>query len=116
MPASHPCGAVVAVCRNPQPGLPKPIVDAVHLIEDWGIEGDYHGGHLVRHRYLAKKDPTRPNLRQVLLVDNAVFADLAALDIQIGPGMMGENITVEGIAVMELAAEHGFKSALRWSK
>ncbi|MFL5666610.1 MAG: MOSC domain-containing protein [Ktedonobacteraceae bacterium] len=104
MPTSHPCGAVVAVCRNPQPGLPKPIVDAVHLIEDWGIEGDYHGGHLVRHRYLAKKDPTRPNLRQILLVDNAVFADLAALDIQIGPGMMGENITVEGIAVMELAA------------
>jgi hypothetical protein len=57
-------GTVVAVCRNPDPGLPKPVVDAVYLIENWGIEGDYHAGSLVRHRYLAKKDPNRPNLRQ----------------------------------------------------
>jgi hypothetical protein len=62
-------GKVVAVCRNPEPGLPKPVVDAVNLIENWGIEGDYHAGSLVRHRYLAKKDPDRPNLRQALLVE-----------------------------------------------
>jgi hypothetical protein len=96
-------GRVVAVCCNPEAGLPKPVVEAVHLIEDWGVEGDYHAGRLVRHRYLAKKDPTRPNLRQALVVDAAVFAELAEHDILIGPGMMGENITVEGIAVMELA-------------
>jgi len=95
-------GKVVAVCCNPEPGLPKPVVDAVHLIENWGIEGDYHAGSLVRHRYLANKDPNRPNLRQALLVDAAVFTELAQQDIHIGPGMMGENITIEGIDVMLL--------------
>lgn len=103
MHADAPSGTVVAVCRNPEPGLPKPIVDTVHLIENWGVEGDYHAGHLVRHRFLAKKDPARPNLRQALLVDAAVFAELARHDIHIGPGMMGENIIVQGIAVMQLA-------------
>jgi hypothetical protein len=34
-------GKVVAVCCSPEPGLPKPVVDAVHLIENWGVEGDY---------------------------------------------------------------------------
>jgi hypothetical protein len=72
MDAGLPRGRVVAVCCNPEAGLPKPVVEAVHLIEDWGVEGDYHAGRLVRHRYLAKKDPTRPNLRQALVVDAAV--------------------------------------------
>lgn len=101
---SYPVGGkVIAVCCNPEPGLPKPVVDTVHLIENWGVEGDYHAGPLVRHRYLAKKDPTKPNMRQVLLMDAVVFADLAQNDIHIGPGMMGENITIEGLAVMQLA-------------
>ena len=95
-------GKVLAVCCNPEPGLPKPVVDAVHLIENWGIEGDYHAGSKVRHRYLAKKDPDRPNLRQALLVDAAVFTELAQQEIHIGPGMMGENIAIEGIDVMQL--------------
>jgi MOSC domain-containing protein YiiM len=95
-------GKVVAVCCNPEPGLPKPVVNVVHLIENWGIEGDYHAGSLVRHRYLAKKDPNRPNLCQALLVDAAVFTELAQQDIHIGPGMMGENVTIEGIDVMQL--------------
>jgi MOSC domain-containing protein YiiM len=96
-------GTVVAVCRSAEPGLPKPVVDEVRLIEDWGVEGDYHAGKFVRHRYLAKKDPTQPNLRQVCIVDAAAFAVLKERDLQIGPGMMGENITIEGVAVMQLA-------------
>ena len=99
MDASPLQGKVVAVCCNPEPGLSKPVVDAVHLIENWGIEGDYHAGSLVRHRYLANKDPNRPNLRQALLVDAAIFTELAQQDIHIGSGMMGENITIEGIDV-----------------
>src|SRR6266699_5703018 len=96
-------GRVIAVCCNPEPDLPKPVVYAVHLIENWGVEGDYHAGSLVRHRYLANKDPYMPNLRQALLVDAAVFTELAQQDIHIGPGMMGENINIEGIDVMQLA-------------
>ena len=77
MNASPMKGKVVAVCCNSE------------------------AGSLVRHRYLANKDPSRPNLRQALLVDAAVFAELAERDIHVGPGMMGENITIEGIDVMQ---------------
>ena len=59
-------------------------------------------GMFVRHRYLAKKDPTKPNLRQVLLVDTGMHADISARGIVIGPGMLGENVLLEGIRVMGL--------------
>ncbi len=96
-------GNIVAVCRNPEPGLPKPIVKHIYLLEDFGVEGDYHAGKYVRHRYLAKKHPTRRNLRQVLIADANAYSELEQNGIAIGPGSMGENITVEGIKLMELA-------------
>ncbi len=94
-------GTIVAVCRNASPGLPKPVVDAIHLIEDWGVEGDYHAGKFVRHRYLARKDPRRPNMRQVLLADTQTIADLAQDAIHIGPGMLGENIMISGLTLIQ---------------
>ena len=98
----HATATVIAVCCNPAPGLPKPVVDAVHLLADWGVEGDYHAGRFVRHRHLAKKDPTQPNLRQVLISDAQTFTALATTDIQIGPGDLGENITISGLPLLEL--------------
>ena len=95
-------GSVVAVCRNPEPGLPKPIVEHIYLLADLGVEGDYHAGKFVRHRYLANKYPTRRNMRQILIVDGATYTELTRTGIAIGPGAMGENITIEGIGVMEL--------------
>ena len=95
-------GIVAAVCMKATPGLPKFKVDAIQLIENHGVEGDYHAGKLVRHRYLAKKDPNQPNLRQVLLVDSFMMAELTHQDIQLEAGMLGENIIVDGIAMMSL--------------
>lgn len=96
-------GAVVAVCKNAGPGVPKLEVETIQLIEGYGVEGDYHAGALVRHRYLVRKDPTQPNHRHVLLVDTSILAELAGQGIHLSPGMMGENIVVEGIVVMGLA-------------
>ena len=79
------------------------MVEHIYLLTDLGVEGDYHAGKLVRHRYLAKKYPTRRNMRQVLIVDANAYRELEQEKIHIGPGSMGENITVEGIAVMDLA-------------
>ena len=95
-------GSVVAVCKKAQPGIPKFEVAAIQLLENYGVEGDYHAGQYVRHRYLAKKDPTKPNQRQVLLIDTSILANLASQDIQLEPGMMGENIILDGISVMTL--------------
>ena len=96
-------GRVTAVCCNPEPGLPKPVVEHIYLLTDLGVEGDYHAGKFVRHRYLAKKHPMRRNMRQVLIVDASAYRELEQDGIHIGPGSMGENITVDSIAVMELA-------------
>jgi MOSC domain-containing protein YiiM len=96
-------GSVVAVCKKSKPGLPKLEVNAIQLLENYGVAGDYHAGEFVRHRYLAKKDPTKPNLRQVLLIDTIILAELACQDIHLEPGMMGENIVLDRISVMSLA-------------
>ncbi len=95
-------GSVIAVCKKAEPGIPKLEVDAIQLIENYGVEGDYHAGEFMRHRYLAKKDPTQPNLRQVLLIDTKILAEIASQDIHLEPGMMGENIIIDGIGLMAL--------------
>jgi MOSC domain-containing protein YiiM len=95
-------GSVLAVCLKSEPGLPKYEVEAIQLIEDLGVLGDYHAGKLIRHRYLADKDPTRPNNRQVLLVDTSIHADVLAQGIKLKPGMLGENVLLDGIKVMSL--------------
>lgn len=100
--SSNTKGRVIAVCCNPEPGLPKPVVKHIYLLAGLGVEGDYHAGKFVRHRYLAKKYPTRRNVRQVLIVDASAYRELAQNGIHIGLGSMGENITIEGIAIMEL--------------
>ena len=89
-------GSVIAVCKKTEPGLPKLEVDAIQLIKNYGVEGDYHAGEFVRHRYLAKKDPTKPNLRQVLLIDTKILADITTQDIHLEPGMLGENMIIDG--------------------
>ena len=95
-------GSVIAVCKKAEPGLPKLEVNAIQLIENYGVEGDYHAGEFVRHRYLAEKDPTKPNLRQVLLIDTKILAEIASQDIHLEPGMLGENMIIDGIGLMAL--------------
>jgi MOSC domain-containing protein YiiM len=102
MSTSKSYGSVVAVCKKSEPGLPKLQVDSVELIENYGITGDYHAGRFVRHRYLAEKDPNQPNVRQILLVDTSMLAALYEKDIHLKPGMLGENIIVDGVSVMAL--------------
>ena len=97
-------GTVIAVCRSAEPGMPKPKVDQLHLIANWGVEGDYHAGTFVRHRSMAADDPTRRNDRQVSLADAAALTELAQQDLPVSPGMFGENITIEGIEVSVLPA------------
>lgn len=94
---------VLAVAKKAEAGMPKHVVEEINIIENWGVEGDYHAGTTVRHRYLARKDPTRPNKRQVNLLHSELFPQLSAeLGLEVQPGQMGENITTEGIDLMAL--------------
>lgn len=99
---NSPEATVVAVCKKTEPGIPKLEVGAIKLLENLGVEGDYHAGEFVRHRYLAEKDPTRPNVRQVLIIDTAILRYLAGQGIELLPGWMGENIIIDGVSIMTL--------------
>jgi MOSC domain-containing protein YiiM len=98
----HNQGTIAAICISEDPGLPKYEVEQCKLIENYGVEDDYHAGEYVRHRYLAKKDPTRPNIRQVLLADDRIYENIANHGIQPKNGMLGENLVVAGIDLMSL--------------
>lgn len=57
------------------------------LVADFGLEGDRHAG--------------RPE-RQVSILDVETVADLAGKGMPVAPGILGENITVEGVPVMQM--------------
>jgi hypothetical protein len=61
-------GTVVAVAADRDHHFSKPSQDRIMLVEGHGVEGDAHAGPFVRHRYLARRQPRLPNLRQVHLI------------------------------------------------
>ena len=65
--------------------LPRPVG---RLVADFGLEGDRHAG--------------RP-LRQVSILNVETVDELARAGMPVEPGVLGENITVEGVAVMQLS-------------
>lgn len=72
------------------------------LVEGLGVEGDAHSGKTVKHRSRVAADPTQPNLRQVHLIHSELFDELAQKDFIVVPGAMGENITTQGIDLLNL--------------
>lgn len=93
---------VVSVAVAANHAFSKPCVDAIELIAGFGVRGDAHGGATVRHRYLVRKDPTAPNLRQVHLVQRELFDELAAKGFAVGPGDIGENVLTAGVDLLGL--------------
>jgi MOSC domain-containing protein YiiM len=77
--------------------------EALTLLQGLGIEGDAHCGHTVKHVWDMKRDPTRPNLRQVHLVQSELFDELNAEGFDVRPGDLGENITTRKLDLRELA-------------
>jgi hypothetical protein len=94
---TNPEGKVVAVCTDPKHRFSKIPCLSINLIAGHGIEGDAHAGRLVKHRYLARRDPQAPNLRQVHLIPAELFQNLRVAGYDVEPGDLGENITTAGI-------------------
>ncbi|MFC9203131.1 MULTISPECIES: MOSC domain-containing protein [Streptomyces] len=80
----------------------KPSRDSVTLLAGLGVEGDVHAGVTVKHRSRVAQDPTQPNLRQVHLIHQELFAELRRAGFAVSPGDLGENITTEGIDLLGL--------------
>jgi MOSC domain-containing protein YiiM len=74
----------------------------IRLVAGLGVEGDAHLGETVKHRSRVRKDPTAPNLRQVHLIQEELFAELRGRGFDVGAGAIGENVTTRGIDLLGL--------------
>jgi hypothetical protein len=95
---------VVAVSLSPRHSFTKPTALEIRLLAGIGIDGDAHQGATVKHRSRVQQKPLPPNLRQVHLIHEELHDELRAAGFQVGPGIMGENITTRGIDLLGLPA------------
>jgi MOSC domain-containing protein YiiM len=93
---------VVAVSKSGAHTFSKPNQEVINLIAGIGVEGDAHSEKTVKHRYLVKKDAERPNIRQVHLIHQELLDELKGKGFSVVPGELGENITTQGIELLDL--------------
>ncbi|MGW4886421.1 MOSC domain-containing protein [Streptomyces murinus] len=95
-------GSVTAVSSNGVYSFSKPNRPSITLLTGLGVEGDVHAGVTVKHRSRVAQDPTQPNLRQVHLMQEELFAEVGAAGFRVAPGELGENITTRGLDLLAL--------------
>ena len=94
--------SVTAVHLSPDHSFTKTSTDAIEVIAGLGVVGDAHMGAQVRHRSRVRADPTQPNLRQLHLIAAEVLEELAEGGFDVAPGALGENLTTQGLDLLEL--------------
>ncbi|MFJ8941038.1 MOSC domain-containing protein [Streptomyces sp. NPDC102365] len=97
-------GSVAAVSSNDVYSFSKPNRESVTLLAGLGVEGDVHAGVTVKHRFRMRKDPSRPNLRQVHLIHEELFDEVRAAGFEVAAGELGENVTTRGLDLLGLPA------------
>lgn len=95
-------GSVIAVSRSGSHSFSKSNETAIRLIAGRGVEGDAHLGETVKHRSRVRKNPARPNLRQVHLIHEELQEELRAAGFAVAAGTMGENITTREVDLLGL--------------
>ena len=95
---------VEAVSVNIDHGFSKANMDVIRVIRGYGVEADAHFGTKVQHLHLVKKDPARPNLRQVHLIAFERINEWNTLGHPVRCGSLGENITTSGVDLEHLPA------------
>jgi hypothetical protein len=96
-------GVVSHLHRSPTYTFSKAAERELVLVAGMGVHGDAHFGATVRHRSRVAVDPTRPNLRQVHLLQGELLDELAESGFDVAPGDLGENITSRGIDLLGLS-------------
>jgi hypothetical protein len=94
---------VVAVAVSAAHGFIKQLKPSIRLIARLGAAGDAHRGASVQHLYDKRKDPLRPNLRQIHLIEAELMDALNELGFPITPGALGENIVTRNLALLRLS-------------
>lgn len=93
---------VASVSSSASHSMSKPALAAIKLVVGLGVDGDAHAGKTDQHLYHMRKDPTRPNLRQVHLIHAELHEELRAAGLDLAHGEMGENVTTRGIDLLGL--------------
>jgi len=93
---------VAAVSRSARHTFSKLNAEAIELVSGLGVAGDAHQGETVKHRSRVARNPNQPNLRQVHLVHAELFDELRDTGFDIAAGQMGENVTTQGVDLLEL--------------
>jgi len=96
---------VVAVAADSEHRFSKPTADVIRLVEGLGVLGDAHLGTTDQHRSHKRRDPTRPNLRQVHLIAAELFDEVELAGHTVLPGALGENVTTYGIDLLSLPTD-----------
>ena len=104
-PDNYKNGKVVALSKSSTHSMQKFNTSQIKLLKGLGVEGDAHLGETVKHRSRVAKDPSQPNLRQVHLIHQELHHELASKGFEVTPGLMGENITTEGIDLLGLPTD-----------
>jgi MOSC domain-containing protein YiiM len=97
-----PEATVVAVSSSATHSFSKSNDGCIRLLAGLGVEGDAHLGVTVQHRSRVRRDPTQPNLRQVHLIHAELHDELREQGFEVRPGEMGENVTTQGVALLDL--------------
>jgi MOSC domain-containing protein YiiM len=97
-------GIVIAVSRSAAHTFSKPNHPSIRLLAGLGVEGDAHQGETVHHRSRVARDPSQPNLRQVHLIHRELLDELRSAGFAVSAGVLGENLTTEGIDLLGLPA------------
>lgn len=102
-------GTVRAVCKSGSHDFSKTPSTSIKLVKDLGVEGDSHLGKTVQHRSRLHIRPPPKNLRQVHLMHSELFEELSShskngRSFIINPGDLGENITTDGVDLLNLGA------------
>ena len=93
---------VVGVHSSPEHTFTKQAQSSIELVAGIGVQGDAHAGATVKHSYLLRKKPEKPNLRQVHLIASELIDELRLEGFNVERGSMGENITTSGVQLTSL--------------
>lgn len=93
---------VVAVSRSATHSMTKPTQPEIRLLAGLGVDGDTHAGVSVQHRARVARNPDQPNLRQVHLIHEELFAELLPKGFAMDAGVMGENVTTRDLDLLGL--------------
>jgi MOSC domain-containing protein YiiM len=95
---------IVAVASDGKHRFSKQIQSTITLLAGLGVKGDSHCGAAVQHLCDRAKDPSKPNLRQVHLIEQELLEQLRSSGFAVAPGQLGENITTRHIDLLRLEA------------